>query len=261
MAKIGARFIKKNDNHLQVGASDSLELKLKTGGGIAADVNGLYVDSTIAGDLIFKGNLDASALGSQLNNAKSGWFWKASVAGTLWGSVELAVGDNLYCTADVTGTPANGTNFAKIDNTEDPNNVRNTGSAVAKAIPRFVDVSGKLIENTSVILEDDGSITIPSGATIKRLGAKMLIMPRSERFVLTATDLTNKYIDMGYPSFNGSFMGIEVIVNGVVQDSVLDFVATNGGAGGNLRIGWTGLGLDGLLASGDIVNVFYFVTM
>lgn len=260
MAKIGSKFVNKSSNHFQDGAGDALEIKLKTGGGIAADAQGLYVDATIAGDLIFKGNLDASALGSQLNNAKSGWFWKVSVAGTLLG-IALDVGDNLYCVADVTGTPVSGASFSKIDNTEDAANVKNAGTSTAKTMPRFADATGKNIEGTNIGIGDDGSINLPSGAQFKVNGTKISAANvtgttlKHDMLALGGTEIAAKYIDCLAPAYD--LNAVQVFAGGVIQNLNADYTVTNGGAGGVLRINWSGKALDGLLASGDVLNVIY----
>lgn len=80
----------------------------------------------IDGNMLLKGALDASAIGSQLDDVEAGWWYKVTVAGTLFGTnpIELAVGDNLYCQTTVVGTPDDGADFFKVDNTESPDILR-----------------------------------------------------------------------------------------------------------------------------------------
>lgn len=260
MSKISARFVKKNENQFQVGVADELEVKLKVGGGIEAGPDGLFAAVSLAGDLVFKGSLDATGAPAQLADARSGWFWKATTAGTLLG-IELAVGDNLYCTDDVTGTPADGSSFSKIDNTEDPNNVRNAGGATVRAIPRFVDGVGKELESSGIVIDADDNIDLPSGAKILMAGQQINTAnvlgadDRCERHVITAGDLAAKFFDCTFAAYDLAVVNVSAC--GVGQDRIEDFLPNNSGASGVLRIAWSGLGLDGLLGVGDIVYVEY----
>jgi hypothetical protein len=82
-----------------------------------------FVQSAIGslGDVLsLKGGLDASSLGAQLDDCQAGDYYRVTAAGTIFGtnSIELAVGDALICIADQTGTPDDGSDFFKVDNTE-----------------------------------------------------------------------------------------------------------------------------------------------
>ena len=71
----------------------------------------------------FKGVLDASTLGTQLDDAKLGDMFYVSVSGTILTTVELLVGDMIIINKDVTGTPV-AADIDKIDNTESPDILR-----------------------------------------------------------------------------------------------------------------------------------------
>ena len=75
-----------------------------------------------------KGGVDASAISTQLDDVQKGWFFVVTVAGTLFATnpISLNIGDNLFCSIDVVGTPVDGASFVKIDNTESPDILRNT---------------------------------------------------------------------------------------------------------------------------------------
>lgn len=84
-------------------------------------VNKQYLDNKLgdlSGAFIIKGSLDATGAASQLADAKEGWLWVVSVAGTLLGKV-LKVGAEVYCKTAVTGTPTNFNNFDSIPSEED----------------------------------------------------------------------------------------------------------------------------------------------
>lgn len=79
-----------------------------------------YIDNTIAGiagGLDYKGALDASNLGTQLDNRKLGDFFKVSVKGTILTTLDLEIGDMVIINKDVTGTPTLA-DLDVIDNTE-----------------------------------------------------------------------------------------------------------------------------------------------
>lgn len=79
-----------------------------------------YMDNVVSGfvgGLQYKGILDASNLGTQLDNAKQGYFYKVSVVGTILTSLALSVGDMVIVNKNVTGTPTLA-DLDVIDNTE-----------------------------------------------------------------------------------------------------------------------------------------------
>jgi hypothetical protein len=79
--------------------------------------------SNVVGPMNFKGVLDASSLGAQLDDAKLGDTYYVSVAGTILTTIELQVGDMVIVNKTVTGTPV-AADIDKIDNTEAPDILR-----------------------------------------------------------------------------------------------------------------------------------------
>lgn len=137
-----------------------LDAQIKTNADAISLISGSGMD--------LKGGLDASLLGSQLDNAQKGWYYVVTVAGTIFGTnpVSLNVGDNLFCNTNVTGTPDDGASFTKIDNTESPDILRNThlasaemfvgnGSGIATAVAITGDVT---IDNAGVAAIAAGAI-------------------------------------------------------------------------------------------------------
>jgi len=74
-----------------------------------------FVQAPISGDMIFKGDWDASS-GSYPDPVETGWYWIVTVAGTLDGVV-YNIGDNLVARNDATSPTAS--DVFKVDNTED----------------------------------------------------------------------------------------------------------------------------------------------
>lgn len=119
--------------------------------------------SGLSGNLILKGSLDASLIGSQLDNVQAGWWYKITVAGTLFATnpITLAVGDNLYCTTTVVGTPTNGSSFFKVDNTESPDILRDgdvVNNLTTSAAGSVLDASqGKILKDVQDVI--NGKVT------------------------------------------------------------------------------------------------------
>lgn len=78
------------------------------------------------------------------------------------------------------------------------------------------------------------------------------IIPIRDTFTLTATDMTNKYVELtSDPVENTVRLDIQ---NGIPQRQVVDFTLVGSSP---TRLSWNGLGLDGLLEAGDTLIVIY----
>lgn len=75
-----------------------------------------------------------------------------------------------------------------------------------------------------------------------------------ERFTLTNTDITNKYIVLADIPDDANLVRL-VVIEGIEQDNGVDFQMTPDD--GNKRLSWDGLGLESLLANGDKLIVAY----
>lgn len=74
-----------------------------------------------------------------------------------------------------------------------------------------------------------------------------------EKFTLTGTDITNKYITLSSsPATAGNTVLLVADAPNLFYDT--DFTIT----GGN-QLSWNGLALDGILSSGDSLTVMYIV--
>lgn len=111
-----------------------------------------YINNSIAGitgGLKYKGVLDASNLGTQLNNSKKGDLYKVSVGGTILTSLVLSVGDMVIINKDVVTPTINDLDI--IDNTENINN------------PISIDASVDILALPSGYYVFDGVITTAKG--------------------------------------------------------------------------------------------------
>ena len=119
--------------------------------------------SGLIGALVFKGTLDASGAASQLANAKVGWLWVVSVAGTLLGKA-LKVGEEVYCKTAVTGTPTNFNNFESVptqDGTLHTSDVINNLTSTVADKPLSA-AQGKILQ------DNKASLSIVSGIVKQR---------------------------------------------------------------------------------------------
>lgn len=82
-----------------------------------------------------------------------------------------------------------------------------------------------------------------------------------ETFTITATDVTNKYIDLSHVAYgtSASVNSVTLCLAGFpTQQKTIDYsVSLTGGSGGVTRIEWGTLGLDGFLIVGDKIIVNY----
>ena len=101
-------------------------------------------------------------------------------------------------------------------------------------------------------------LSVP-GATIDP-GTGEIIIPvateiQSQTFILTNTDITNKYILINVAPVNRNTTDIEVMGMGpMYQGPDFENTADDGGK----RISWAGKILESLLLSGDTVIVYYY---
>jgi len=117
-----------------------------------------YIDnvvSTFVGGLKYQGALDASNLGTQLDNTKQGYFYKVSVAGTILSSLVLNINDNIIINKNVIGTPILA-DIDVIDNTESADILRTAN--ISTNIDFTVD-TGKIADRATVKSYVDTVIT------------------------------------------------------------------------------------------------------
>ena len=81
-----------------------------------AILQGVTINNTVVGGLVYKGIYDASTNQPSLANAKQGDFYKISVAGVQFGE-DFQIGDMLLINADMGGVIDNA-KIDKVDNTE-----------------------------------------------------------------------------------------------------------------------------------------------
>lgn len=149
----------------------------------AVDLDQMETDiAALANGMVYKGDWDASS-GSFPSGADTGAFYYVTVAGTVDG-VSFAVGDNIVATTDSASTSTYAGNWSKHDqtdavqavagltgsisaaalrtalNVEDGADTQGAASSTDNALARFDGTTGKIIQNSSVILDDNGRLRL-----------------------------------------------------------------------------------------------------
>lgn len=79
--------------------------------------------------------------------------------------------------------------------------------------------------------------------------------PESEALTMTATEVTtNKYVDLAFKAKDDELLNFEES-SGATLIKGVDFTTSE--VGGVTRVSWTGLGLDGYVAVGDVFQISY----
>lgn len=150
LAKLVLDFLGGTDWNITNGIENATLIGLKDAVDASSPITKGQFDTALAGfsgGLQYKGTLDASNLGAQLDDAEKGDFYIVGTAGVIAGSVELAIGDHVIINKDVVGTPV-AADIDKIDNTE------------AQDIVRSADIIANLnsTDDTKVLAASQGKV-------------------------------------------------------------------------------------------------------
>ena len=137
---------------------------------VRADAAKAYIDGRITAMGIFVGELDASSgnlptTGSgEAGAIAKGDFWLVTTGGDITGVGVLESGDALFAAAD---DASSASDFFALQNNI-VNAVSSNGAAsTADTLPIYSDTSGQVLKPSSIAVEADGSVNIPSGASFK----------------------------------------------------------------------------------------------
>lgn len=169
-ANVAAVFTDRIDTNTALGVSNTKvpsQLAVKT-----------YADALVGATnaMVFKGVIDASA-NPNYPAADAGWLYRISVAGKIGGASgpNVEVGDTILALTDATaaGNHATvGTNW-NITQSNIDGAVTGPASAVSTDFATFSGTSGKIIQDSGITLDTDGTLTansnvrIPSQAAVK----------------------------------------------------------------------------------------------
>lgn len=152
-----------------------------------------YVDATVAGLGQLVGSFDASGgllptAGSGLSGAiMQGDYWRISVGGTITDLGTLEVGDALIARVNAAADPAEF--FALQANLVDAV-TSVSATSTDNALPRFDGTNGKIIQNSLVTIDDNGSVNIPTGQAYLVNGVDILTA-NARKYALTFNDSTD----------------------------------------------------------------------
>lgn len=118
-------------------------------------------------------------------------------------------------------------------------------------------IKANKIKLNTINLEDDGSGTLQQVPGTDGTGPSNSEVDQVEYFVLSPTDISNKYVDLSTIPDDASKVRLYVIA-GTAQQKGVDFDIVVNTPGSDLkRLTWDGLPLDGVLISGDVLLVVY----
>jgi len=130
----------------------------------------------------------------------------------------------------------------------DQNDLQNALNAKLNTTATTADIS----DSTDARYVTDSQLVAISNLSGANTGDQTKI---TETLTLTAGNISNKYIDLSNTPLDASAVGV-FPVGGIRQLYNIDFsIITNGST--IRRLNWDGLGLESLLAEGDIIEVDY----
>jgi hypothetical protein len=138
----------------------------------------------------------------------------------------------------------------------DPTGLENTDATDEQGLGEDLDAAiGALDATPTNYTPGDAAVVADHLAAIDTALGGLVMTPASEELTLNGTDITNKYKDLtDIPLLPAAV--IVVPVGGPVQNYGADFtIITNGSV--IKRLNWNGLGMDGILESGDKIRVIF----
>ena len=242
MSKVKAPFILINDDTLKSNVSRELEVKIKSNEVLEKTADGLRVkvnDSATATDNLWSSTkvsneLAQKATQTYVDNAIAGLKWKAPI---------LAFKTQVQLDAL---SPQAGERYIVTDSTNANKVAQYSGSAWVYTSP---------VDNWTVVCKsDDKAYTYDAdtSAWVYKGGITQSENNIREEFTLSAQNITDKKVTLTYTPVNASYVNLNV-VGGCAQDNGADYTVN----GTTKELSWSGLGLDGLLASGDVLVVTY----
>lgn len=239
--KIAARFLKLVSTVLQVNSSDELDIKITSGEHLEKTTNGLRVkvsDTTTATDNLWSSTkisdeLATKASESYVDNAIAGLKWKQPVI-------------NFITQTDLDAlTPNSGDRYVVTDG-DNINKIAEYGTAWTYITPLDNWTITRKSNDHAYTYDADSASWADIGG-ISQSESEVV-----DEFTLTSTDITNKKVTLTYTPTSASVVKLDVI-GGCAQDNGTDFSVTVS----TKELSWSSLGLDGVLAAGDVLRVSY----
>jgi len=218
-----------------------------TNANLTGDVTSVGNATTLA---TVNANVGSFNLADITVNAK-GLITAASAASTTGsGAVVLATSPTLVTPALGTPSALVATNITGIPSLQITTALGFTPENAAN-----LSTDGTMAANSATLFPSQSAVVTYVAAEIAAIPAGAI--SREDDHTVTGTDITNGYFDLSFAAANAASIQLTP-VGGPLQLKAVDYsISLTGGAGGVTRISWTGLGLDGILSSGDVVIVSY----
>ena len=207
------------------------------------------IPAALTGGLTFKGNFDAST-GSYPTSPSTGDYYNVSVAGTVSGQV-LTVGDQIFYSSVDSAWHVIDTSKSTSDLPEGTNLYFTAGRAQTAAVINSLAASTTQAPTTS--------------AVNTALATKANNFTRTkERYVLSATNITNGYIILNQLatalSMHAGVQGLGLIEESLDAGTTGDYLLSTDGGTNHTKLTWKNDLASGgatALAAGDVIYVGY----
>lgn len=248
MAKVDARFVKINDDTLKKNVTNEVEVKIKASGVMQKTVDGIEVkvnDSTTATDNLWS----STKVNNELSNKATTTYVDNAIAGLKWKNPVLDFKTQAQLDAL---SPQSGDRYIITDGANQNKVAQYNGATWDYTVPG---------DNWTLVRKSDDKVYTydadEAGAFkwMYKGGITQSEANITEEFTLAAGDITAKKVTLTYTPVNGSYVKLDV-VGGCAQDNGADFSANVG----TKEVSWSGLGLDGILAAGDVLRISYSKT-
>jgi hypothetical protein len=127
-----------------------------------------------------------------------------------------------------------------------------TGSAGGSRGDVLLDANQVDVNNTKIVNVANG-VNPNDAVNVSQLSAFTPKTDAKETFTLTSTDITNKYVDLDQEIFADS---LDFLISGA-GDQLEGIDYSTSLVGLITRVSWAGLGLDGVLEAGDVIQLPY----
>ena len=242
MSQITGDVIKKDAQTLENNASDQLQVKIKSAGGLKKDASGISVDisdSETSSTKIWSSSKTSNAISTSIDTAINNALVGIARKGAIINFITQAALDAL--------SPNNGDRYIITDGAN-INKIAEYNSAWGYSTP----VNNWLVMNSEN--DTDYTFDADSVASFKWIvsGTKQAAKPKTETFTLDASAIAAKKVTLTSTPVAANNVKV-FLVGGIIQLNTIDYSVNLG----TKEISWNGLGLESLLVEGKILIIDY----
>jgi hypothetical protein len=243
MSQITGDVIKKDAQTLENNASDQLQVKIKSAGGLKKDASGISADisdSETSSTKLWSSSKTSNAISASIDTA---------ISNALVGIARKAAVIDFITQAELDASSPNlGDRYVVTDGVNVNKIAEYDGAAWGYTVP---------VENWLVInSNDDTDYTYDPdlAAAFKWAvsGTKQAQKIKTETFTLDSTAITNKKVTLSNTPIAAGNVKV-YLVGGIIQLNTIDYSVNLG----TKEISWNGLGLESLLVEGKILIIDY----